>query len=85
MIDVGGPGRTSFVGEVVVVDLFAGDDQLFLFRRSADEEALIDQGIVDGSFAVIGGVGLYGKLDWVWPKASGVSAVVGIDCAGEVG
>ena len=41
LIDIRSPGGTSFVGEVVVVYLLAGDNHFFLFGRSPDEEALV--------------------------------------------
>jgi len=81
---VGGPGGAAFVGEIVVVDLLAGDDELFLFGGGADEEALIDEGVVAGGLAVVRGVGLDGEFYGVGPEAGGVGAVVGVDGAGEV-
>ena len=50
---VGSPGGAAFVGEVVVVYLLAGDDELFLFCGGADEETLIDEGVVAGGLAVV--------------------------------
>lgn len=81
---VGCPDGAAFVGEVIVVDLLAGDDELFLFGGGADEEALIDEGVIAGGLAVVGGVGLDGEFNGVGPEAGGVGAVVGVDGVGEV-
>ncbi len=53
LVDVGGPGGAALVGEVVVIDLLAGDDELFLFSGGADEKTLIDESIVAGGLAVV--------------------------------
>jgi hypothetical protein len=81
---VGGPDGAAFGGEVVVVYLLAGDDEVFLLCGGADEEALIDECIIAGGFAGVGGVDLDGELDGVGPEAGGMSAVVGVDGTGEV-
>jgi len=84
LVGVGGPGGAAFVGDVVVVDLLAGDDHDLLFNGGADEEALVDESVVAGGLAGFRGVGLDGEFDGVGPETGGVGAVVGVDCAGEV-
>ena len=81
---IGGPSGAAFIGEVVVINLLAGNNELLLFCSGADEEALIDESVVAGCLASVGGVRLDWELDWVGPEAGRMRTVVGIDGAGEI-
>ena len=69
LVGVGDPGGVSFVGEVVLIDLFGADEKALLFRGSADEQAGIEEGVVVAGLLVFGGVYLGRQLDGLRPDA----------------
>jgi len=84
LADVCGPGGAALVGKVVVVDLFAGDDEDLLFGGGADEQTLIDECVISGGFGGVRGIGLNREFDRVGPETGWVSAVVIVESVFEV-